>query len=400
MQRLFLENGLQTLSGGGNNTFRDQILADLNRLANNDKSIGSAFEAGLGLSGIGSANTSPNSGFFYDGSLGRVNEVQDPRQALLLDKLQADLGGVRRDEETNRALTQLFSTQRSPIFDGALSEEIIDGMRRQISSAKELSPDEQLVLERRRAGLDGLTAPENTALRERAQEDLDRSFQTNLRFGMAANNLAGRAGGANAELYRDLSRDSLQANRGLSRDIMLANIDERNRRLNEFQGLATGLSDRTFGRQSETRNQLGNLLLNRDVASAQSKLSAADTLNRNLLDRQRFTESSRANRYATFGNTLFASQQDALNRRLLNLGQLAKEKQGQIGILFGAGQFGAAQDAQNRSFGLSESGLNSINSFEIPEFEFPEFLRPEVEEPKPVDITPERIRNEGRPSPF
>lgn len=353
--------------------YNQQLFDQLSALTGGDPTLTNAFAAGLGLSGLGAPGIDPSSGFFGFGSLGRVDETQDPRLTGLLDKLQADLGGVKRDSTTNEAITNLMRTQTSPIFQGAVPEEIINSLRKQISTAGSPTTYEQEVIDRRRAGLDGLTAQENTALREQGQAGLDRAFQTNLRAGLAQNNLAGRQGGANSNLLRDLNLDSLQANRGLSRDILLANIDERNRRLNEYQDLATGLSNRAFDRRLQGNTALSGILFNRDTANAQQRLSAAEAINQNLLDRQRFEESSRANRYATYGNTLFAAQQDALNRRLQNLNQLAKEKQGQIGLLFGSGQFGAAQQAQNRSFDLAQQGLNSIQGFEIPEITIPEF---------------------------
>lgn len=368
---------------------------DLRQLANGDQAIEDALLAGFRLSGIGRPTTDQVSGFFSQGNLGRVSEETDPLVGDLINKLRGnvDTRGAR-SQETNSALGQLFNAGRAPIMQGPQVDEMLDRFLAVARDAKQLTPDEQLALDTRRNRLQGFSDPELNALREQQLVELNRAQQTALEQGAAGNLIADRN---QAGLVRDLGRDRLNATSDLERDLFIANIDERNRALDAFEGLSTGLSQRGVDRTLAGGSAFNQALLNRDLARAEFGLNAAEASNRQLLDRQRFEEEKSANRLSTLGNTLFANRADQLNRRLFNLDQLAREKQGQLGLIFGAGQFGAQQQAQrfgnniaNQQLAFAQQpldfGFDEIISSITERFDQP--LPQQTQQPTPVNITP------------
>lgn len=115
-------------------------------------------------------------------------------------------------------------------------------------TSQNVSPELQAILARRQGGLEGLTAPELNALREQGRQAITQQSQTQARELARRQSLGGVRGAAATAQQQGVSRDALQAQKDLERQILLANVAERNQRLNNLQGLVTDRDTALFER--------------------------------------------------------------------------------------------------------------------------------------------------------
>lgn len=102
------------------------------------------------------------------------------------------------------------------------------------------SADMNQVVEARKAGLGGLSAEENQALRERASQGIDRGTQTavrNLRGIQAASGVRGAS--AASQVGRQLSAGQ-SAKAAAERDLLIANVDRKQQAVGALEQSVTG----------------------------------------------------------------------------------------------------------------------------------------------------------------
>jgi hypothetical protein len=177
--------------------------------------------------------------------------------------------------------------------DQGRSQEVSDilGARNQAyQDSLKRDPETARLLKLLEGGLGGLTATENTLMRERGEEGLDRGLQTNLRALAGVQRGSGvRGAAANASLM-DMNRERLMAGRGLERDIQLENINVQDRRRAGYGSQLESVLGREFGQR---QSALGAL-------EGSTGLARADELQREM-----FNIGQDQNTAALRGSTMF-----------------------------------------------------------------------------------------------
>lgn len=185
----------------------------------------------------------------------RVQKHQNNRQGRRERGLVQDLDAAQRVAERYGMLDPLGR------IDAGRSSEIADlisGRQRMVDQASQRDPAEERLRAMMEGGLGGLTAEENTALREGAQSEVDRNFASQLRALAGYSGQRGLAGLSQAGI-NDLSANRLDAQRNLERDILIKNIDIQNERRKAYGDYLDALVSGEFDRASKARADLEQL---------------------------------------------------------------------------------------------------------------------------------------------
>lgn len=114
------------------------------------------------------------------------------------------------------------------------------------------------VLARMKGGLEGYTSPEYQAQREQMQRGLSSNLQTSLSQ-LAKSQARGKVYGAAATAQAgNMARAAQQTKDTLEQDLMVKNIDEKQRRLFDYGQYGRGLTEEEYGRQAESTKLLGD----------------------------------------------------------------------------------------------------------------------------------------------
>lgn len=125
---------------------------------------------------------------------------------------------------------------------------------RNASFAGRRSADVQDILGRMKGGLEGYTASENTAMKERMDRDVNQNLNTELKDiedTNAGNMVLGAAATARADAAR---RSAAQQRDRNAQDLFIKNIDEKRSRLNEYGNAVTGAEASEFDRGQSAIN--------------------------------------------------------------------------------------------------------------------------------------------------
>jgi len=151
----------------------------------------------------------------------------------------------------------------------------LDALKAEYQRSTQRSPEAQLAMTKFQNALEGLNSEEGVALREGARADLDKEYAQKAAI---AKNTAARSGGRGGAIAAQgilLDRDRASAQRGLSRDFVLKNVDIKNQALNNFGGYVRGLeSDEGQRRQGAANAVAGqsNVQTDRDLGKKQFNL--------------------------------------------------------------------------------------------------------------------------------
>lgn len=233
---------------------------------------------------------------FGEGSLGRLSGV-----------------GPEMEEAVNRSRNLLDSTGRTDETARMLA--LLEG---RASTAGNLTDLEQEILELNRNSLGGLSAAENEALRLNAYQGMDRDLQTSLREAAAFNARNKVRGGAAAGVTRDIMRDRGESQRGLERDLLLADLAEQRQNRAAFTALAGNVEGARAARQESFGGLYGNTLLNANNSEFANRNAALNSFstNTNLLEQAR--KQTEAFNLAQQNNEL----QSRLSARLSGIGTI------------------------------------------------------------------------------
>lgn len=376
------------------------------------------------LGGYGMGQT-----YFGPGSLGRLDTqiTRDEATALYqarqlmqqnprMDEQQAAIGGLRgvvgglsKLKTLNGSSSAAMSSGLERLRQVANQVDMSASMRNALSQQGQLAetagdrPREiQNLINQRQAGLGGLTAPENQALLEQGQLGLNSALQTAMRQNATSNAAAGRRGGVANIANQPAMQNFANASAQLQRDITLANVAERNQRLNELQGLITGQNQQQFNQALAAQGQFGNTaggfqnqIQGQDLAANQAYAQTAGDYrnilgslqnqaaglqlqgNLGLVDQlmqQRNSDiQNQLGMNTGFTNVLGGIQTRLRENQVYNLNNLRSELAGQLGSIYGGMDIASGRQANERAYKLAQRQLDILaahpeaGTFEIPD---------------------------------
>jgi len=239
------------------------------------------------------------------------------------------LYGVQGDNAGN-ALMNKFMQPGTLGRVGGTGEVLPDGTVDSLSgSGEQLQRQQQLMdqarnsdaqqdaLRKMQSGLSGYTSPEYQASREQMMRGQQSNFQTSqaqLAKAQARGKVYGAAGAAQ---QANLAASSAQSKDQLEQDLMVKNIDEQQRRLQDYGRYGTELQGQQFDQRA---------------AATQA-----------------------------YGDTQAAMREEELGRQKVNLGQANAETASQIGLYTGAGGTALAKAQNKAAQGIQKQGIAAIN---------------------------------------
>ena len=151
-------------------------------------------------------------------------------------------------------------------------QDALNAAKSEYQSASSRSADATLALSKFKEALSGLSSEEGTALREGARAELDKEYAAKQNQARALAIKSGARGGAVAAQAGIMARDRAKAQKELSRDFVLKNVDIKNQALQNFGGYVRGLeSDEASRRQAASRDlsTQTNVQTDRDLGKQQ-----------------------------------------------------------------------------------------------------------------------------------
>lgn len=210
---------------------------------------------------MGKGGSQPASGPVYTNDpMAMQMQNQMRQQQMTQSMIDANRENYMRK---GRALGQeLFGHGTLPRINENRTQEMADllaGRRATADYAGSRSAGTQDVLDRRYAGLGGYSSPEYGALRQRAYEGFQNQVATGKRDllrSQAANRVSGDAATAGLKRYMDTA--NAEAARA-ERDIMLADINERQNRLGAYEQSLGSAEGNEWARQMQANDALQQL---------------------------------------------------------------------------------------------------------------------------------------------
>ena len=333
--------------------------------------------------------------------LGRVPESPTGTQDLL-DVLRRNMTGAGKQtqaEETGmRLLERLTNQNMSPESRALLERELNFSntagqvsptlaniqalLRSEYDRSREVSPEAQDVLARRQAALPGLTSPENTALWESMTRDLNKEFGGGVRAISGAQAARGQQGPTTTNAYRSLINDFSTQKSNAAQDLLVKNVDIKNRALSDLEGLVNYLDQAKFGRAQQTLGSYGDFsrylddeMFNRELNAMNLYGTNLQNMEQNLFNRQlgsatAFTGAAQQraqnrqqnilNQTQNYQNELFRYNSDNLNRRLINMNNLAQEISARTGVSLGVPQYLEAQRTNAQMIDLQKAQIEAL----------------------------------------
>lgn len=319
-----------------------------------------ALERFKDLFGVGEKlGRSLASEFYAPGSLGRMEEQLSPeeRDALLYLRQQAASAGARTPQE-QAALDNMRQRADQAFQQTPEMQELIARQLAYEKIAGDFTPLEQEAINNARNALGGLSAPENTAIREQARRGINQEYAGQLmalQKIQAANQVRGAAAGAQ---FQQLGQGKVQSQRMLEQDILAKNIEEKRLARESFNNLVGQRTDAASSRKLQAGQNAANTMVS-DFSARQAAGTGLLGAYGSQLTTQRKIEGDERNA----ANELYTTGANRAGDTLrgisqYNLSQLAAEKAGQIGSIFGG--IGAA----TQQAGLIRGEMFAEKSFE------------------------------------
>lgn len=198
----------------------------------------------------------------------RTNRARRKQQGL---KIAQDLKRAETlmDKFSLTPTTQYIDQNRSSEVNDILARRKAEADRAQTRDA-----DAQALLETLQGGLGGLTSQENTWMRERGEQGLDRGLQTNLRSLAGVQRGSGVRGAAGQAGTLELLAERLMQGKNLERDIQLENIAVQDNRRNNYGSFLNNLLG------TESANRMGTL----NALEQSTGLARTDELSREMFN--------------------------------------------------------------------------------------------------------------------
>lgn len=232
----------------------------------------------------------------------------------------------RRSQEESDALGGLKSLSEKAAETQPEEQKAITTLEDVVARAGQRSSDMQSTLDLMKQGLAGLSAPENQALREQAQKEVDRKLQSAIGdIQNRARSMGTRGGSVNAAL-RNARRDAMGAQADMEQKNLLANIDIQDRRRNDYAGTLGDIEGREFDQRAGAADSYAGAINN----FMANRFSRMNTASNNYFSGVRDLNDSERNRTAdataSYGNALTDKNNYFLDTTKINLGQERADK--------------------------------------------------------------------------
>ena len=188
-------------------------------------------------------------------SLGTLDKLSqdaqgdDPLETKALAALEASMGsaGVRTQEQTDLMARLKSDSETRGQRTGEMTDNLA-ALKAKAATAGNRSQEMADTLALMKQGLAGLSAPENQAMREQAQREVDRKQQAAIESVQNAARSTGMRGGSVRAGERNARRDGMMAQADLEQKGLLANIDIQDKRRTAYGDQLSGVENDEFDR--------------------------------------------------------------------------------------------------------------------------------------------------------
>lgn len=146
------------------------------------------------------------------------------------------------------------------------TQDILDMLKQRATDAWQLSALENEAIDQQRRGLAGYASPEVQAMREQAQQEINRQYKTQLAGQLAQAQRFGVRGGGLMAMQQDSGMMRGQAQGNLERDLVIKNAEEIQNRRNAFSNLVTQTEAARNGRGATMTGMYSGAGLNEEAA--------------------------------------------------------------------------------------------------------------------------------------
>lgn len=183
------------------------------------------------------------------------------REFTRADELANRLGIAPNDDKLDISREEGFADPNSSSFVGGRSDQTknyIEGLQHQVENAGKRSEELRSVMSLMQGGLAGLNSQENQALRETAQQEMNRSYQGAVRK-LSEAQVKGNVMGASRTAQMANEGRALQDRKGeFERDLMVKNIDIQDKRRKDYLGAVTGAENDEWTRTKTALDDYGS----------------------------------------------------------------------------------------------------------------------------------------------
>lgn len=305
---------------------------------------------------VGNRNDEEKQGLADLRKLSEDAQGDDPLETKSLAALEDIMSraGIRSQEQTD-LMARLKTDSETR---GSRTQEMTDnlaGLKSKAATAGNRSQEMQETLALMKSGLAGLSAPENQAMREQAQREVDRKTQSAIEDVRNAARSSGMRGGSVKAGERNARRDGMLGQADLEQKSMLANIDIQDSRRKAYGDQLSGVEGDEFD-----RGRLSGLDYSDALGGAEGDENArySDSINafRNQLSGLEATEFNQradaTSNYATGANNIVgnrfarrSSAADAYSGRANQLGNSERER-----VRMALGDYGGALNNRDNYF--------------------------------------------------
>lgn len=269
-----------------------------------------------------------------------VKSLTDPNSAAFVGKRSDEEKGAlsnlqnlvgqssQRTPEEQKALSSLEGILSTAGQRSLESSDLLNQMKNRVATAGQRSTEMQDTLNLMKSGLAGLNAQENQALREQAQKEVDRKYQSAIEDFQNQSRLSGMGGASRAGL-RNARRDALGAQADLEQKNLLNNVNIQDQRRQAYANTLGTQENSENQRYMDAINAYRSQLsgteqneFNQKALAAQNYASGVNDFTNNLFNRQ----TTAANNYANQVNTLGQNERARVNQALGNYGNALNDR--------------------------------------------------------------------------
>lgn len=279
----------------------------------------------------------------------------------LADPSSAGFIGKRSDEE-KKGVSELDSVLQEAKTVSADELKAKGNLENLVATAGQRSADMAETLNLMKSGLAGLSAPENQALREQAQREVDRKKQSAVEAVQNSARRSGMRGGAVQAGLRAASRDAVGAQADLEQKNLVSNIDIQDRRRNDYVNNLGGVEGREFAQKSDASNNYADAIRGFTDSRFNRMTSAADAYSGRV---NQLGSNERQNIMAAnenYGAGLKNRDENFLATTKVNLGQERTDRAAQNASVMGLAGLTENERARRRARRENKRRNNGSNS--------------------------------------
>ena len=243
----------------------------------------------------------------------------------LADPSSPGFVGKRNDDE-KRGVNELGSIMDEARLVSPEELKAKGNLENLVNTAGVRSTDMTETLNLMKSGLAGLSAPENQAIREQAQREVDRKQQQAVEAVQSQARRSGMRGGAVAGGLRAANRDAMSAQADMEQKNLISNIDIQDRRRGDFANTLGGVESTEFNQKSDASGNYANAIRGFEDSRFARSTTAADAysgrVNQLGNSERQYTMTANSN----YGDALSRRNDHFLDTTKINLGQERTDK--------------------------------------------------------------------------